>query len=84
MILIKKNDVLQTLVFQPKKAVSRSVLGEVQLTQISLICKTSCCNLRGFSALLLLKGVITFKNLSFTFLLSRKLNFNKNGTGYKG
>ena len=35
-----------------KKSVSRSVLGELQSTQISLSFKTSCCNLnmRGLEA----------------------------------
>ena len=52
-----------------KKFVSRSVFGELQLKQISLNFKTSCCNLKiggrgaelcGFSIILILKGIMTF------------------------
>ena len=58
-----------------KKRVTRSVFVELQLTQISLNFKTSCCNLGanflgakllgsktvcGFSIILILKGIIMF------------------------
>ena len=52
-----------------KRSVTRSVFGELQLTQISLNFKTSCCSLEvrhlgaklcGFSIILLLKGIMTF------------------------
>ena len=53
-----------------KKFVSRLVFGQLQLTQISLNFKTSCCNLKirsgsktvcGFSIIfVILKGIMTF------------------------
>ena len=54
-----------------KKFVSRSVFGELQLTQISLNYKTPCCNLKigsgnqtvcGVSINLFLKGIMMFSN----------------------
>ena len=57
-----------------KKFVTRSVFGELQLTQISLNFKNSCCNLNsccnyqtsgsetvcGFCIILILKGIMSF------------------------
>ena len=41
-----KTDVLKTSIFHSLKFVSRSIFGELQLTQVSLNFKTSCCNLK--------------------------------------
>ena len=75
-----------------KKFVSRSVFGELQLTQISFNFQTSCYNLkiRGLGANLclafllsffFLKGIMTLK--SPCFLLNKNINFNKNETKSK-
>ena len=74
-----------------KKFVSRSVSGELQLTQISLNFQTSCYNLkiRGLGANLwvdflvffFLEGIMTLK--SPCFLLNKNINFNKNETKSK-
>ena len=49
-----------------KKLVSRSAFGELQLTQISLNFKTSCCNLSktvcGFFIILILKEIMAFSS----------------------
>ena len=53
--------------FRFKTFVTRSVFGELQLTQITLNFKTSCSNLKirgiktvcGFSIILILKGIMT-------------------------
>ena len=64
-IYLRKTDVLKF-----KKFMTRSVFGELQLTQISLNFKSSCCNLkiRGLGAklcvtfpiIIILKGIMTF------------------------
>ena len=52
-----------------KNFFTRSVFGELQLMQMSLNFKTSCCNLKirglgvklwGFSIILILKGIMIF------------------------
>ena len=76
-----------------KKFVSTSVFGELQLTQISMNFKTSCCNIkiRGLGA----KVCVSFLFFNFErncdvlkskipcFLLNKKINFNKNETESK-
>ena len=67
-----------------KKFVTRSVFGELQLTQKSLNFKTSCCNLkiRGLGAKLCLNYDV-LKSKSPCILLSKNINFNKNETESK-
>ena len=43
---MRKTDVLKLRFSKLKKSVTSSVFGELQLTQISLNFKTSCCNLK--------------------------------------
>ena len=45
-VTIEKPDVLKIRFSTFKKLVTRSVFGELQLMQISLNFKTSCCNLK--------------------------------------
>ena len=62
-----------------KKFVTRSVFGELRLTQISLNFKTSCCNLK-------IKGLRTKlcqKSKRPCILLNKNINFNKNETESK-
>ena len=71
-----------------KKFVTMSVFGELQLMEISLNFKTSCCNLKirswnktvcGFSIILILKGIMTFQSQkSPCILLKKNINFSKN------
>ena len=75
-----------------KKFVTRSVFGELQLTQISLDFKTSCCNLkiRSLGAKMWLFYCFNFernydvsKSKSPCILLYKNINFNKNETESK-
>ena len=74
-----------------KKFVSKSVFGELQLTQIWLNFQTSYSNLniRGLGAKLyvafllffILEGIVTFSSQkSVCFLLNKNTDFNKNKT----
>ena len=88
-LLLRKTD-LRFFIF--KKFVSRSVFGELQLTQI-LNFQTSCCNLkvRGrvaklYAAFLLFffeRNYDVLKSKSPCFLLNKNTNFNKNETNRK-
>ena len=70
------------------KFVTRSVFGELELTQISLKFKASFCNLKirflgaklcvVFSIILILKGIMRFQSQSPCILLNININFNKN------
>ena len=70
-VTIEKNYRFQNFDFvDSKKLITMPVFGELQLTQISLNIKTSCCNLKnqrsesktmcGFSIILILKEIMTF------------------------
>ena len=67
-VAIEKTDVLKVRFTNFKKFATRSVFGELQLTQILLNFKTSCCNVKiidsktvcDFSIILILKGIMTF------------------------
>ena len=74
-----------------KKFVTRSVFGELQLTQVSLNFKASCCNLkiRGLGAKMCVwlfyyfnfkRNYDVLKSKSPCILLNRNINFNKNET----
>ena len=62
-----------------KKFVTRSVFGELRLTQISLNFKTSCCNLKIKS----LGTKLCQKSKRPCILLNKNINFNKNETESK-
>ena len=77
-----------------KKFVTRSVFRELQLKQISLNFKTSCCNLkiRGLGAKLCVTFLFFFtfernydvlKSKSPCILLNKNIQFNKNETESK-
>ena len=76
-----------------KTFVTRSVFGELQLTQISLNFKTSRCNLkiRGLGAKIYVvfhhfnfeRSYNVLKSKSPCILLNKDINFNKNGTKSK-
>ena len=72
-LLLTKTEVLKTFIFSKlKKIVTRSVYGELQLTQIPLNFKNSCLQLKKqrsgsntmceFSVILILKGIMTFQS----------------------
>ena len=74
-----------------KKFVSRSVFGELQLTQISLNLKTFCCNLkiRGLGAINCVwlfyyfnveRDYDVLKSKSLCILSNKNINFDKNET----
>ena len=68
-------EMFSNLIFWVLKFVTRSVFGELQLMQISLSFKTSCCNLKtglgaklcGFFIILILKGIMMLKSDSTQF-----------------
>ena len=72
--------------FKFKKFFCRSALGELQLTQISLNFKTSCCNLKiGVKLCVWLfyyfnfeKYYAVLKSKGPYFLLNKNINFDKN------
>ena len=76
-----------------KKLVTRSVFEELQLTQISLNFKTSCCNLKirglgaklcvAFLLFLFWKELWRFKSNSPCFLLKKSIRFIKSKTEAK-
>ena len=76
-----------------KKFISRSVFGELQLTQISINVKTSCSNLkiRGLEAKCVWlfyyfnfeRNYDVLKSKSRCILLNKNINFNKNETESK-
>ena len=66
-----------------KKFVTRSVFGELQLTQISLNFKTSCYNLKIRGKGTNEKSHDILKSKSPCILLNKNINFNKNETESK-
>ena len=76
-----------------KKFFTPSVFGELQLTQMSLNFKTSCCNLKirrlgaklrvAFLLFNFERSYDVLKSKRPCILLNKNINFNKNETGSK-
>ena len=80
-VTIEKNRRFQNFHFLSlKKFVTRSVFGELQLTQLSLNLKTSCCNLktRDLGAKLRFAFLLFNFKRSSSILLNKHINFNQN------
>ena len=78
--------------FKFKKLVTRSVFGELQLTQMPLNFKTSCCNLKIkfkksdawlFYYINFERNYGVLNSKSPCILLNKNINFNKNETELK-